>query len=560
MTKTQYEKLVEAYENIGATASRLEKRDIIADFLDNIKQTDPDITYDITLLLQGKVFPPWSDKELGIATQIIIKSLSKLLGENTRVIEDKLASVGDMGEITEELLKNKKQTTFFTTPLTVKKVITNLRKTETQSGNNSQNKKISLIQELYTSATPKEAKYITRTITERLRIGVGEGTLSDAIARAYDIDKDVIDQAYMLSNDLGEVASRAQISKEEVEKITLTPGKPIRPMLAQLSPGIKKSIEEMEETICETKYDGIRVQIHHINGDTKIFTRRLENVTEALPEVVEYIEDALPDNEDYIVEGEVIATRDNKPISFQYILQRVKRKYDIDKMREKIPLKAFLFDVLYYKEPTVNWSIGKRRILLEKIVIPSEKVELSTMNVVTPDNIEDAEKLFKWSIETGHEGIMIKDYNSSYKPGKRGKSMVKYKPIRETLDCVITGGTYGKGKRAKFFGSYLISLLDEDNGEYKTLAHAATGMDDDLLASLTKRMEHLIISQKDQEVIFKPEVILEVAYSEIVESPEYESGYSLRFPAIKGVRDDIGLDQVDTITKLKAMIQLQNKE
>lgn len=556
MTNTSYEKLVEVYEKISSTSSRLEKQDIIADFLMYIKETDADITYDITLLLQGKIFPPWSDKEMGISTQLIIKALSNLLGESTKSIENKLAEVGDMGEISEELIKNNKQVTFFKVPLTVKKVLSNLRKTESITGSKSQNKKINYLLELYTSASPLEAKYITRTITERLRIGVGEGTLVEAIAQAYNIDKEIIDRAYMLSNDLGEVASRAQESIESVKSLTITPGKPIKPMLAQLSPGIKESITEMKKVICETKYDGIRVQIHYYNNKTKIFTRRLENVTNALPEVVEYIEEALP-SKDFIVEGEVIATKDNKPISFQYILQRVKRKYDIDKMREKIPLKVFLFDVLYYDKPTAELPIIQRRQLLEEIVTTSKNVELSTMKIVSQENYTEAEKLFTWSIDEGHEGIMFKDVTSPYSPGKRGKNMLKYKPLRETLDCVITGGTYGKGKRAKFFGSYLLSLLDEKTGEYKTLVHAATGMDDDLLASLTKRMEKLIISKSEQNVLFKPKVILEIAYSEIVESNEYESGYSLRFPAIKGVRDDIGLDEVDTLSKLHQMIDLQ---
>lgn len=557
MTKTAYIKLVECYEKIASTSARLEKRDIIADFLRDIKQNDPEITYDITLLLQGKIFPPWSEKEMGISTQLIIKALSKLLGENTTVIENKLASVGDMGEITEQLVADNKQVTFFKVPLTVAKVISNLRKTEEITGSKSQNKKLNYLLELYTSAEPIEAKYITRTITERLRIGVGEGTLVDAIAKAYDIDKQIIDRAYMLSNDLGEVAKRATESVESVQSLTIQPGKPIRPMLAQLSPGIKESIDEMKEVISETKYDGIRVQIHHFDGTTKIFTRRLENVTNALPEVVEYVEDAIAD-EDFIVEGEVIATKDGKPISFQYILQRVKRKYDIDKMVDEVPLKLFLFDVLYYAKPTAEEPLEERRKLLEEIVTESDHVELSTMRTVTPENYTDAEELFNWSIEAGHEGIMFKDKTSPYSPGKRGKAMLKYKPIRETLDCVITGGIYGKGKRAKFFGSYLLSLYDEDSGEYKTLVHAATGMDDEMLASMTERMQEYIISTSEQTVVFKPAVILEVAYSEIVESNEYESGYSLRFPAIKRVRDDIGLDQVDTIAKLHQMLELQN--
>lgn len=558
MVDTLYEKLVEVYEQISSTTSRLEKEDMIASFLKSLKDTDPEIIYDVVLLLQGKIFPPWSDKEMGISTQLIIKSLSKLLGEKASKIEEKLASVGDMGEISQELIKNNKQVTFFKVPLTIKKVIANLRKTESIMGSRSQNKKLNLILELYTSASPLEAKYITRTITEKLRIGVGEGTLVEAIAKAYDMDRDVIDRAYMLSNDLGEVATRAGESLESVKSLTITPGKPIKPMLAQLSPGIKEGIEEMGDVICETKYDGIRVQIHRSGDEIKIFTRRLENVTNALPEIVEYVGKALP-SVDFIVEGEVIATKDNKPISFQYILQRVKRKYDVEKMVEKIPLKVFLFDVLYYKQPVAEENLEERRKLLEEIVTTSDNVELSSMVRVNIDNYQEAEELFNWSIDGGHEGIMFKAVNSSYSPGKRGKNMLKFKPVRETLDCVITGGVYGKGKRAKFFGSYLLSLLDENSGEYKTLVHAATGMDDEMLASLTERMSKYILSSSEQVVTFKPAVILEVAFSEIVESNEYESGYSLRFPAIKRVRDDIGLDQVDTLTKLHQLLELQDK-
>ena len=558
MVDTLYEKLVEVYEQISSTTSRLEKEDMIASFLKSLKDTDPEIIYDVVLLLQGKIFPPWSDKEMGISTQLIIKSLSKLLGEKASKIEDKLASVGDMGEISQELIKNNKQVTFFKVPLTIKKVISNLRKTESIMGSKSQNKKLNLILELYTSASPLEAKYITRTITEKLRIGVGEGTLVEAIAKAYDMDRDVIDRAYMLSNDLGEVATRAGESLESVKSLTITPGKPIKPMLAQLSPGIKEGIEEMGDVICETKYDGIRVQIHRSGDEIKIFTRRLENVTNALPEIVKYIGEAIP-SVDFIVEGEVIATKDNKPISFQYILQRVKRKYDVEKMVEKIPLKVFLFDVLYYKQPVAEDSLEERRKLLEEIVKTSDNVELSSMVRVNVDNYYEAEELFNWSIDSGHEGIMFKAVNSSYSPGKRGKNMLKFKPVRETLDCVITGGIYGKGKRAKFFGSYLLSLLDEDSGEYKTLVHAATGMDDEMLATLTERMSKHILSSSEQVLTFRPAVILEVAFSEIVESNEYESGYSLRFPAIKRVRDDIGLDQVDTLTKLHQLLELQDK-
>ena len=278
------------------------------------------------------------------------------------------------------------------------------------SGSRAQSKKLEILRELLSSANPTEAKYITRTVIEELRVGVGEGTIRDALSQAFGVDKAVVERAHMLTNDLGLVA---EVSKEEgiegLQKLTLNPGKPVKPMLAQLSPGISASIIEMGWALCETKYDGIRVQIHRLNNDVNIFTRRLENISNAVPEIVEYIKKSLP-HEDFIVEGEIIVTRDGKPISFQYILQRVRRKYDIERMRNEVPLKLYLFDVLYYKHPLIDAPFEKRREVLESIVdITPDKIELSKQVKVTPETLQDAHDLFNNSIKGGHEGIMIKD-------------------------------------------------------------------------------------------------------------------------------------------------------
>ena len=270
--------------------------------------------------------------------------------------------------------------------------------------------------------------------------------------------------------------------------------------------------------------------------------------------MVDLIRNAFPD-EDFIAEGEIIATRDGKPLSFQNILRRVRRKYNIEEAMEKVPLMVYLYDLLYFKEPTLDKPIIERRRILEEIVTEEEnKIELSDIVNVKPENVEDAIDLFNKSIDGGHEGIMIKNCAEPYIPGIRGKKMLKLKAEPETLDAVVIGGVKGIGKRGDFIGSYLIALRDE-NDDLQTIAHVGTGLSDDDLAKLTEKMEELKISQKGTRITVHPKIIFEIAYSEIVKSPEYGAGYSLRFPVVKRIRDDKGVEDIDTIERLESMFK-----
>ena len=552
----KYMELVEVYEALDSTTKRLEKTSILAKFFRIMGNEEPELLPIVTLMSLGRIFPTWSEEELGLGSKLLMKAISLVAGVGPDDVENMTRDAGDIGLAAETLLKRKQQSTLFARqPLTIEKVHSNLIKITTISGNRAQNKKMEILRELFSSASPKEAKYITRTVLEELRVGVGEGTIKDAISEAFEVEKTAVERAHMLTNDLGLVA---EVAKEEGEeglgKLTLKPGKPVKPMLAQLSPGIKISVEEMGWALCETKYDGIRVQIHRLGDDINIFTRRLENISNAVPEIVEYIRKSLPAC-DFIVEGEIIVTRDGKPISFQYILQRVRRKYDIEKMREKVPLKLYLFDVLYYDGPQIDTPFEERRKILESIVTVTEhKLELSSQVKTTPEEVWKAENLFTASIKGGHEGIMIKDPHAPYMPGIRGKKMLKLKAVPETLDLVIVGGTYGKGRRAHVIGSYLLAVRDENN-DFKTLAHAATGLDDNMLIELSGMVEPIIVKKMGRKVEITPSIILEIAYSEIVKSPEYESGYSLRFPVVKRIREDIGLDDIDTVERVESMFK-----
>jgi len=554
-----YTKLVDIYEALNSTTKRLEKTEILADFLKLIGENEPQILPAVTLMSMGRIFPTWSQKELGIGSKLLMKAIALAVGVTAGEVEDQVRETGDIGMASEKLFYRKSQVTLFTRSLTISKVYNDLVKIADISGGRSQYKKIDILLGLLSSASPLEAKYITRTVIEELRVGVGEGTIKDAISQAFGIPKEVIERSHMLTNDLGLVAAVSRVEGEEgLKKLSLEPGKPVKPMLAQLSPGIEETVKEMGWAICETKYDGIRVQIHRKGEEIEIYTRRLENISKALPEIVSYIRESLPPR-DFIVEGEIIVTRDGKPISFQYILQRVRRKYDIERMVDQIPLTLYLFDTLYYGNNLIDTPFRNRREMLESIVqVNPGKVEISRQVNVTPSDIEKAQELFEYSINEGHEGIMIKDPEAPYMPGIRGKKMLKFKAEPETLDLAVVGGTYGKGKRAHFIGSYLLALQDEDN-QLRTIAHVATGLDDKTLAELSQLVEPLITRQKGRKVRIEPKIVLEVAFSEIVKSPEYESGYSLRFPVVKGIRYDLSPVDVDTLDRIDAMFKGSQK-
>ncbi|WP_407462188.1 ATP-dependent DNA ligase [Methanobrevibacter sp.] len=546
----KYRELVNVYEALGATTKRLEKTDILADFLKTVDEEDLE---KITLMALGSVFPSWSEEEQGIGDKLVMKAVGDAVGVSVDVVEDAIRDEGDIGAAAEKLYAKKAQMTFFSQPLTVSFVYSQLRKLSTITGSRSTARKISNILELLSSASGKEAKYICRTILEELRIGVGEGILRDAISQAFDVDKAVAERAHMLTNDLGLVAKVAMEEGEAgLKNLNLVPGRPVKPMLAQLSEGISISIEEMGCALCETKYDGFRTQFHKKGDEITLFTRQLENVTHAFPDAVDFIRRGFPD-EDFIAEGEIVGFKDNKPLPFQTVLQRVRRKYDIQATMKNVPIKIFLYDLIYFKEPVVDEPIIKRREILESAVDDSiDELNLSDSVKVGPENIDDAVELFNKSIAGGHEGIMIKNCSEPYIPGIRGKKMLKFKAEPETLDVVIVGGTKGMGKRGEFIGSYEIALRDE-YGELKTISKIGSGLSDDDLANVTKQMKELTISEKGTHITVRPKIVLEIKYSEIVKSPEYPAGYSLRFPIVKSIRTDKGVEDIDTIERLESM-------
>jgi len=555
----KYSKLVEVYDQLEKTTKKLEKRDIVADFFKECPIEELEI---VALLVQGRIFPAWSEVELGVAESIMVKTLAKTAGLPEKEIKKEIRKFGDIGEGTEAVTTRKIQSTLASQKLTIKKVYENLLKIPEQSGTGAVDLKISLIAELLSSANPQDAKYIVRTVMQEMRVGVGEGIVRDAIAMAFNVPSELVEKAHNVTNDFGEVAKIAKNSgKKGLEKLKMELGHPLKPMLAQKAPGLKEAIADMGgKAAFEIKFDGMRTQIHKKGSEITVFTRRLDNVTKQFPEIVEYAKTCLTAKE-CIVEGEAVGIdpKTRRPQPFQKLSRRIRRKYDIEELRKEIPVEVHLFDIMMLEgENIIEEPFKERRKKLESIVEPlAGKFQLAGQ-IITGDE-KEAEELYNKALKMGHEGAMAKNLKSPYTPGSRVKHMEKIKPEMESLDLAIIGAIWGEGRRSKWMGSFILSARDPDRGEFVEVGKVATGLTDADLEELTKLLKPRITIEHIKEVEIMPKIVVEVAYEEIQRSPTYESGFALRFPRVKTIRNDKGPGDVDTIEKVERLYSLQKK-
>ena len=368
-----YKRLAELYEEASSTTKRLEKIKILSKFLIKITNEDKDIMY----LLLGDIYPEYDERRIGISNQLAIKAISKSTGTEPSLVTKEWKKIGDIGKVAEKLTKNKTQATLHSQIITTKKVLENLRKLPELIGHGTVNKKIGLITELLTSATPIEAKYLTRTLIGDLRIGMQESTIRESLVEAY-YSKDIkeiankIQKAIDKTNDLAVVFEIAKKGKfKELEKLNLEVGKPIKAMLAQKVLTIKEGFKKVGiPCAIEYKYDGFRMIIHKKGKKIILFTRSLENVTKQFPEVIEYISKYVK-GESFILDSEAVGfnSKTKEYQSFQNISQRIRRKYDIEKIQKKLPVEVNVFDILYYNgKSLLDEPFEKRTKIVRKIL------------------------------------------------------------------------------------------------------------------------------------------------------------------------------------------------
>ncbi|WP_297478040.1 ATP-dependent DNA ligase [Thermococcus sp.] len=553
----RYSELADLYRRLEKTTLKTLKTKFVADFL---KKTPDELLEIVPYLILGKVFPDWDERELGVGEKLLIKVVSMATGVPEKEIENSVKDTGDLGESVALAIKRKKQRSFFSQPLTVKRVYDTFIRIAEASGEGSQDRKMKYLANLFMDAGPEEGKYLARTVLGTMRTGVAEGILRDAIAEAFKVRPELVERAYMLTSDFGYVAKVAKLEGNEgLSRVSVQIGKPIRPMLAQNAASVKDALVEMGgKAAFEIKYDGARVQVHRDGGDVVIYSRRLENVTKSIPEIVEAVKESLRAGR-VIVEGELVAVGEGgRPRPFQYVLRRFRRKYNIDEMIEKIPLELNLFDIMYADgEALINTPFSERRKRLEETVEESEKIKLAVQLVTS--SADEAQEFYEKALELGHEGVMAKRLDSVYEPGNRGKKWLKVKPTMEDLDLVIIGAEWGEGRRAHLLGSFLVAAFDPHSGEFVPVGKVGSGFTDEDLAEFTKMLKPLIVKEEGKYVEIEPKVVIEVTYQEIQKSPKYRSGFALRFPRYVALREDKSPEEADTIERIAQLYELQER-
>ncbi|OIO21944.1 DNA ligase [Candidatus Micrarchaeota archaeon CG11_big_fil_rev_8_21_14_0_20_47_5] len=568
--------LAHAFSQLEETSLRLKMTDILAELFTT---TSPAIADKVVYLLQGAIAPPYEGIDIGIGEKFAIEAISVSCGYSRKEVESLYKKEGDLGAVAEMLISKKRQSSLYSQPLMVEKVFDSFMKLAKLSGTGSQDAKIKALAELLNYAAPLEARYIIRFPLGKLRLGVGDPTILDALSVYAQGDKGMreeIERAYNLCSDLGFVAKSFLEDKESIKHFKITPFKPIRPALAERLSTSEEIMEKIGKCAIDAKYDGLRMQVHKKGEEVEIYSRKLEKMTHMFPEIVEAVRKLKQD--ELIFEGEALAysEREKKYYSFQTTIQR-KRKYGIGKMSEDFPLRLFVFDILQAQgKDYTQTPYAERRKALEKIF--SKNSTLPPSEQILAENTDEVEKFFQKCIQEGLEGIIAKDLTSPYIAGARKFAWIKlkksYGQMADSIDVVIVGYYLGKGHRADFkFGGLLAAVYNEETEKFETIARIGSGFTEEEMQTFQKMLKPLIVKEKPKELSSKitpdfwcePKYVITVSADEISHSPMHtcgytdERGYALRFPRMVQIRGDKGIYDVTTTEEIKKLFEMQRK-
>jgi len=576
--------IVDTFEQMERTSSRLALTDYLVSLL---RKTPTDIIDRVIYLIQGKLHPDYEGVELGLAEKMAIRAISLCTGLDVESIEQVYRKTGDLGDTAGEVLKSKNQTTLFAEKMTVERVYLTLDKIAHSGGTGSQDAKLRLVSSLLSDATSRESRYIMKFIMGTLRLGIADYTVIDALALAFTGDKSnrqILENAYNVSSDLGTVAKLLAIKGlESLRLLEITLYKPVRPMLAERVRSAEEAMERMkgQSLAAEYKLDGERIQVHKGKEKVELFSRRLERITHHYPDVVEAIQKLIKTDET-ILEAEVVAinAQTDEFLPFQELMHR-RRKYGIKEAIEEYPVVINIFDVLYIDgDDKTSLPYLQRRRLIEKTTkgLNNEKVRLVPQAIVK--KTEDLEKLMAVAIEHGCEGLMIKQLTSSYRAGARGFAWIKLKreyrsDLADTLDLVIVGALYGRGRRVGKYGALLLAAYDSKADMFRSTCKVGTGFTDLHLEHFYKNLEDTRITHRhprvdtgmQMDLWFEPKIVIEVSASEITLSPSHTAGINsirenyglaLRFPKFTGkIRVDKNPEDATEVEELISMYKRQ---
>ena len=552
---TLFKTLSELLEKVESTKKRLEIIEATAQFL---KSLEPEELEPAVSMILGRPFPAWSQETLEISWATVSSILQRATTTEWKIFRQAMSNTGDVGEAAKTLFeksKPTKQTLLVQKQLTILDIRRTLETVATTKGPGSREKKERLIETLFRQASPIEAKYLTKILIGEMRTGLHEGLAEQAIAKAFNVPISIVQKASMTLGDTGEAARMARTEgAEALSRLKFRVFRPVKLMLAQVANNVEEALKMHNgETAFEYKYDGARVQIHKFNGEVRIFSRRLTDATASLPEIAETIRDNIKARE-AILEGEVIATNlSGYPIPFQHLMRRFKRVHGIADKTEEIPLKLYLFDIVYLNgESMIEFPYVKRRHILAE---NAGETPL-TKQIVTNEE-KTAEKFLEEALSAGHEGLMAKKPDSPYTPGTRGKNWLKIKTVLPPLDLVITAAEYGYGRRHGWLSDYYLAARETETGSFLELGKTFKGLTDEEIKTMTEQLKKLAIAEDHHRVVVLPRIVVEVAYNEIQKSPKYKSEMALRFARITRVREDKTPEEADTIERVREIYEKQ---
>jgi len=575
--------IAEIFEKMEKTSKRTELTEILVELL---QKTPKKIIPIIVYLLQGVIRPNFEGVELGIAEKLAIRAISKSSGLPIKKIEDGYRDNGDLGITASNILKLKTQTTFTAEEITIERVYETLFKIAKLEGKGSQDLKMKYISSLLNDATPLEAKFVLKILLGTLRLGIAENTVMDALAIAFTgkkENKEQIENAYNVSSDLGKVSLIVATNGiDEIKKFKISLFNPIRPMLADRAKSEQEVIKKMPELFAaEYKLDGERVQIHIQANKIILFSRRLENITQYYPDIVENVRKSL-DIHEGVFEAEIVPINENTGefLPFQELMHR-RRKYNLDKAVSQYPITVNFFDVLYFdKKDCLNLEYSERRKILERVVNEDNFSKLIPMKFIKSEN--EIVDFLENSINAGCEGLMLKTPNAPYRAGTRGSNWLKLKreyrnELGDSLDLIVIGAYFGRGRRTGLYGTLLLGTFNPEMNNFPSICKVGTGFTDESLDQLyqilsnkvTLKKNSKIVSEMEADVWFEPELVLEIVASEITLSPIHKtgmdlirkgSGLALRFPKFTGkIRYEKTVEDASTDEEVLALYKRQSK-
>jgi DNA ligase 1 len=538
------------------------KINILSDYLYSL--SDEESLPIAVLFFAGRIFPQGSKFVMNIGYSTIIQVLSEIATLDSDQIQKIYLEHGDMGALSEYAVSKKNVVSLFQQQaLTLSSIYDRLKEIADAIGSGSGKDKKNILKGLLIDSSPQEAKYLIKIINREMRIGLTEGLVEIAISKVFRQDLKEVRESMLVSGDISKVVLLAK--RNLLHTALVKPLTPISYMLADVMFTAEEITNYYQKPlICEFKYDGIRAQMHKFGDQIRLFSRKLSEITDAFPELanaavnVKLLSSTLFSDIDFILDGEVIAFQNGKPLHFQELQKRLHKKDLTTQIMMETPLLYVVFDIMYFnRESLIKKSIRERKEILSNISF-KEPIINSIYKLVNSE--QEIIAMFEKSRDIGHEGLVLKDPGSHYHPGKRGRYWVKLKKELDTIDAVIVIAEYGHGKRAGVLSDYTFAVKDDDSNsvsKLRTIGKAYSGLTDDEILETTKKLKSMIIKDEGTRIIVRPEIILEVAFDSIQKSNRHDSGFALRFPRIKNIREDKNVSDIDSLQNVKRIYQKQ---